>query len=124
MRHNQVVYENPSPGNKKGGITTLEEKSLGCVQKGGKVAVKGALEIGETASNGLYVVYGPGNDQVAVTNLAAKNVHPEPKNETAAFSICSIIFSKEPKDCSIRNKNSPDGRFAFCAGSNCSKNNL
>ena len=46
-RHNQVIYENPSPGNKDGGITTLEEKSLGCVQKGGLSAVCDVIGYGE-----------------------------------------------------------------------------
>ena len=76
-RHGQVIYENPSPGNKAGGITTLEEKSLGCVQKAGKVPLCGALDFGELppACGGLYLVNGPGNDMVAVTNLAASGAH-------------------------------------------------
>ena len=45
--HNQTIYENPSPGNKKGGISTLEDKSLGCVQKSGTAPVKGVLAYGE-----------------------------------------------------------------------------
>ena len=74
--HGEGIADNPSPGNVAGGITTLEEKSLGCVQKGGKVPVVGALGIGETPrGGGLYLVYGPGNDQVAVTNLAASGAH-------------------------------------------------
>ena len=74
--HGEGIADNPSPGNVAGGITTLEEKSLGCVQKGGKVPVVGALSIGETPrAGGLYLVYGPGNDQVAVTNLAASGAH-------------------------------------------------
>lgn len=74
--HNQVVYENPSPGNKAGGITTLEEKSLGCVQKGGSSPVVDVLDYGDTLSkNGLNLLNGPGNDIVAVTNLAAAGVH-------------------------------------------------
>jgi len=72
MRYNQVVYENPSPGNKKGGITTLEDKSLGCVQKGGSANVKDVIEIGDSVKvQGLNLLTGPGNDIVAVTNLAA-----------------------------------------------------
>lgn len=72
MRHDQVVYENPSPGNKAGGITTLEDKSLGCVQKSGGGAVMDVIEIGEPVkSKGLNLLTGPGNDIVAVTNLAA-----------------------------------------------------
>lgn len=75
-RHNQVIYENPSPGNKKGGITTLEEKSLGCVQKGGQAAVTDVLDYGDTVKkSGLSLLNGPGNDIVAVTNLMAAGVH-------------------------------------------------
>lgn len=75
-RHNQVIYENPSPGNKKGGITTLEEKSLGCVQKGGLSKVVDVLDYGDTLSkNGLSLLNGPGNDIVAITNLMAVGVH-------------------------------------------------
>lgn len=75
-RHNQVVYENPSPGNKAGGITTLEEKSLGCVQKGGLVPVVDVLDYGDTIQKpGLSLLNGPGNDIVAVTNLAAAGAH-------------------------------------------------
>jgi altronate hydrolase len=75
-RHNQVIYENPSPGNKEGGITTLEEKSLGCVQKGGLGKVVDVLNYGDRLSkNGLSLLNGPGNDIVAVTNLMAAGVH-------------------------------------------------
>ena len=74
-RHNQVIYENPSPGNKAGGITTLEEKSLGCVQKGGLGKVVDVLNYGNTLTkNGLSLLNGPGNDIVAVTNLMASGV--------------------------------------------------
>lgn len=76
IRHGQVVYENPSPGNKEGGITTLEEKSLGCVQKGGTSKVCDVLSYGDVLSkNGLSLLNGPGNDIVAITNLAAAGVH-------------------------------------------------
>lgn len=76
IAHNQVVYENPSPGNKAGGITTLEEKSLGCVQKGGKSPVVDVLDYGDTLKeNGLNLLNGPGNDIVAITNLMACGVH-------------------------------------------------
>ena len=75
-RHNQVIYENPSPGNKKGGITTLEEKSLGCVQKGGLSPVVDVLNYGDRVTkNGLSLLNGPGNDIVAVTNLMAAGAH-------------------------------------------------
>ena len=71
-----MIYENPSPGNKAGGITTLEEKSLGCVQKGGHAAVTDVLRCGDTVrKSGLTLLDGPGNDIVAVTNLAAAGVH-------------------------------------------------
>lgn len=74
--HNQVIYENPSPGNKAGGITTLEEKSLGCIQKGGLSPVVDVLDYGDTLKkNGLSLLNGPGNDIVAVTNLMAAGVH-------------------------------------------------
>lgn len=76
IAHNQVVYENPSPGNKEGGITTLEEKSLGCVQKGGQAAVVDVLDYGDTMKKcGLNLLNGPGNDIVAVTNLTAAGAH-------------------------------------------------
>ena len=75
-RHNQVIYENPSPGNKAGGITTLEEKSLGCVQKGGLSPVVDVLDYGDKLTkNGLSLLNGPGNDIVAITNLMASHVH-------------------------------------------------
>ncbi len=76
IAHGQVVYENPSPGNKAGGITTLEEKSLGCVQKGGSAEVVDVLTYGDRLTkNGLSLLNGPGNDIVAVTNLTAAGVH-------------------------------------------------
>ena len=75
-RYNQVIYENPSPGNKKGGITTLEEKSLGCIQKGGLSPVVDVLSYGDRLEkNGLSLLTGPGNDIVACTNLMAAGVH-------------------------------------------------
>jgi altronate hydrolase len=75
--HNQVVYENPSPGNKAGGITTLEEKSCGCVQKGGKAPVRGVYRYGEYIpeesgrGRGLVLLEGPGNDIVSTTAMTA-----------------------------------------------------
>lgn len=72
-RYGEGVADNPSPGNHAGGITTLEEKSLGCIQKGGDVPVVNVLEMGKISSSqsGLQLVDGPGNDLIAVTNLAA-----------------------------------------------------
>ena len=76
IRHNQEIYENPSPGNKAGGITTLEEKSLGCTQKGGRAPVVDVLSYGDRVTkNGLNLLNGPGNDMVAVTNLVAAGCH-------------------------------------------------
>lgn len=70
------VYENPSPGNKAGGITTLEEKSLGCVQKGGTSAVVDVLAYTCRATKpGLNLLTAPGNDLVATTALALSGCH-------------------------------------------------
>ena len=72
IRHGQNIYENPSPGNKAGGLTTLEEKSLGAIQKGGQAPVTRVLRYGEAASNGgLTLVEGPGNDGVSCTAMIA-----------------------------------------------------
>ena len=74
--HNQTIYENPSPGNKKGGISTLEDKSLGCTQKSGKAKVVGVLQYGQCVKNkGLNLLSAPGNDLVAATALAASGAH-------------------------------------------------
>ncbi len=71
-KYKQTIYENPSPGNKKGGISSLEEKSLGCTQKGGHAPVVGVVNYGEAIeSKGLNLLIGPGNDQVSCTNLVA-----------------------------------------------------
>ncbi|WP_459476754.1 UxaA family hydrolase [Clostridium saccharoperbutylacetonicum] len=76
MSYNQPIYENPSPGNKAGGITTLEDKSLGCTQKSGNATVVDVLKYGETLStNGLNLLSGPGNDLVAASALAAAGCH-------------------------------------------------
>ncbi len=74
--HGEPVSENPSPGNKEGGITTLEEKSLGCVQKGGTAPVVDVLTYGDTLkAKGLNLLNGPGNDIVSCTNLSAVGCH-------------------------------------------------
>ncbi|MEG2420681.1 MAG: altronate dehydratase family protein [Oscillospiraceae bacterium] len=74
--HGQTVYENPSPGNKAGGITTLEDKSCGCVQKGGSAQVTDVLQYGERVRRkGLNLLSGPGNDLVSTTALTAAGVH-------------------------------------------------
>lgn len=76
ISHGQPISENPSPGNKEGGITTLEEKSLGCVQKGGYSPVTDVLGYAEKIKKqGLSLLWGPGNDMVAATNLAASGCH-------------------------------------------------
>ena len=108
IKHGQVVYENPSPGNKAGGITTLEEKSLGCVEKGGHAKVVDVLGYGDTVKkNGLSLLNGPGNDMVAITNLTAAGVHmilfttgrgtplgaPVP---TIKISTNTVLYEKKP----------------------------
>ncbi|MBO8469990.1 MAG: UxaA family hydrolase, partial [Spirochaetes bacterium] len=76
VAHNQVVYENPSPGNKAGGISTLEDKSLGCVQKGGRAPVKAVLSYGDRVTeSGLNLLSGPGNDIVSTTAQSAAGAH-------------------------------------------------
>ena len=70
--HNQPIYENPSPGNKAGGLTTLEEKSLGAIQKGGSATITDVLEYGEPAkAGGLSLLQAPGNDGVSSTAMMA-----------------------------------------------------
>lgn len=76
IKHDQVVYENPSPGNKKGGISTLEDKSLGCTQKGGSAPVVDVLTYGEPVqAKGLNLLQAPGNDLVAATALSVSGAH-------------------------------------------------
>jgi len=73
IENNQPIYENPSPGNKAGGLTTLEEKSLGAIQKGGQAIVNEVINYGEQASDsyGLTLLQAPGNDAVSSTALSA-----------------------------------------------------
>lgn len=76
IKHDQEIYENPSPGNKKGGITTLEDKSLGCTQKSGSSKIVDVLKYGELLKKrGLNLLSAPGNDLVATTALAASGCH-------------------------------------------------
>ena len=76
MANKQPVYENPSPGNKAGGISTLEEKSLGCTQKSGASAVQDVLMYGDRLkTKGLNLLSSPGNDLVASTALASAGCH-------------------------------------------------
>ncbi len=72
IKNGQEIYENPSPGNKDGGITTLEDKSLGCTQKSGSALVRGVVGYSEpVVEKGLNLLSSPGNDLVAATSLAA-----------------------------------------------------
>ncbi|MDG2955131.1 altronate dehydratase family protein [Bisgaard Taxon 10/6] len=76
IEHNQPIYENPSPGNKAGGITTLEDKSLGCTQKAGHSQVVDVLKYGERLKiQGLNLLSAPGNDAVATSALAGAGCH-------------------------------------------------
>ena len=76
LSHGEPVGENPSPGNKAGGISTLEDKALGCTQKCGKAPVSGVLEYGDRLQNdGLNLLSAPGNDLVAATALASCGCH-------------------------------------------------
>ena len=76
LSHGEPVGENPSPGNKAGGISTLEDKALGCTQKCGKAPVSGVMEYGERLQNpGLNLLSAPGNDLVAATALASCGCH-------------------------------------------------
>ena len=76
VAYDQPIYENPSPGNKRGGISTLEEKSLGCTQKGGISEVVDVIGYGDTVKNrGLNLLSSPGNDMVSTTALTAAGCH-------------------------------------------------
>lgn len=76
LSNNQVIYENPSPGNKDGGITTLEEKALGCTEKAGISQVVDVLDFGEEVKEtGLSLLASPGNDVVATTALGISGCH-------------------------------------------------
>ena len=76
LSHGEPVGENPSPGNKAGGISTLEDKALGCTQKCGRAPVSGVMEYGDRIEhNGLNLLSAPGNDLVASTALASCGCH-------------------------------------------------
>ena len=76
ISHNEVVYDNPSPGNREGGITTLEDKSCGCVQKGGTAPIMDVIGYGDpVVTRGLNMLYGPGNDLVSATAMTAAGAH-------------------------------------------------
>ncbi|MEE0946478.1 MAG: altronate dehydratase family protein [Acutalibacteraceae bacterium] len=93
LDHGESIGENPSPGNIAGGISSLEEKSLGCVQKAGTVTLRGALDFGEVpyGKSGLYMVNGPGNDQVACTALACSSAHIILFTTGRGTPYCSVI---------------------------------
>src|SRR3954468_2328319 len=77
-RHDQPIDENPSPGNKDGGLTTNAEKSLGCVQKGGRAPIRQVLAYGERAQarcGGVALVKAPGNDGVSTTAMTIAGAH-------------------------------------------------
>ena len=73
VRHGQVVYESPSPGNKAGGITTLEEKSLGCIHKGGHSPINAVYDYAKQVESkqGLVIMDTPGNDPASVAAMVA-----------------------------------------------------
>jgi len=76
LSNGQTIYENPSPGNIEGGITTLEEKSLGCIKKGGISIIRDVIFYGnQSKGNGLQLLEGPGNDLVSITALTAAGAH-------------------------------------------------
>ena len=94
--NHQTIYENPSPGNKKGGISTLEDKSLGCTQKSGSAAVKGVLSYGERVHTpGLNLLSAPGNDLVAATALAASGAPFASPVPTVKISSNSTLAGKK-----------------------------
>jgi altronate hydrolase len=76
ISHGQPIHENPSPGNKEGGITTLEEKSLGCIRKGGTSTIIDIIDYGKCVTKkGLGILEGPGNDMISITAMAASHAH-------------------------------------------------
>lgn len=76
LSNGQTIFENPAPGNIEGGITTLEEKSLGCIKKGGISRVRNVIFYGDQSNgNGLQLLEGPGNDLVSITALTAAGSH-------------------------------------------------
>ena len=109
--HNQTIYENPSPGNKKGGISSLEDKSLGCTQKSGSAPVMGVLSYGEPVKEkGLNLLSAPGNDLVASTALAASGAHIVLFTYRTRNTICkSCTYSKNTPQITSLQKRSRTG---------------
>ena len=98
IANNQPVYENPSPGNKAGGLTTLEEKSLGAIQKGGSAKVTQVIPYGALVQQqGLTLLQGPGNDAVSSTALAASGATMDRLSlMTVSTATRSIVNSRCP----------------------------
>ncbi len=125
IRHNQPVYENPSPGNKDGGITTLEEKSLGAIQKGGTAIVSQVCGYGEQVQHGgLALVNAPGNDGVSctaeVTSGATLLLFTTGRGTPLGFPVPTIkvssntgIFEKKPNWIDFNAGKLADGAETF-----------
>ena len=106
ISHNEVVYDNPSPGNKQGGITTLEDKSCGCVQKGGTAPIMDVIGYGDpVVTKGLNMLYGPGNDLVSATALTAAGDHTD---ETHAV-LADTQIGEPHEDDREHTDHDPDG---------------
>ena len=86
LNHGEPVGENPSQVTRAGGISTLEDKALGCTQKCGRAPVSGVLQYGDRLeTTGLNLLSAPGNDLVAATALAssrlpARSLHHRSRN--------------------------------------------
>lgn len=92
ISHGQPVGENPAPGNYEGGISSLEDKSLGCVQKGGMAPVSDVLGYAEQVrSKGLSILWGPGSDNVSAANLAAAGAHIVIFTTGRGTPICTAV---------------------------------
>ena len=90
ISHHETVYENPSPGNKKGGITTLEDKSCGCVQKGGSAPIADVIGYGDAVTaHGLNMLYGPGNDLVSATAIDRRGRAHNPLHDRTRHALRS-----------------------------------
>ena len=107
QRHGQTIYENPSPGNKKGGISSLEDKSLGCTQKSGQSPIRGVLAYGKRiCQKGLHLLSAPGNDLVASTALAASGAQIASLYDRPRDSFC---LSRCPQSSSQATHSLPKG---------------
>ena len=103
LRHDQPVYENPSPGNKAGGLTTLEEKSLGAIQKGGPAPVSRVLRYGEPLRDrGLSLLESPGNDGVSSTAMVVSGatllLFTTGRGTPLGFPVPTIKMSSNSRD--------------------------